>query len=147
MVFALEKYGVKAMHGQGRSKMRKNLMFASIALILTVGISSCRPYVGSRFYPGTPHFAKTHPDHVMLIKHRPKKSHIELGNVWIRPEPWMDRYFVEHKLRKKAAKMGADAVVITEDKYFRNRVAYRYHRHGTMIYRERFIGGTAIRFR
>lgn len=127
--------------------MRKKLTLVCSLFFLAGVLSSCRPYVGSRFYPNTPHFAKTHPDHVMLIKRRPKKSHIELGNVWIRPEPWMDRYFVEYKLRKKAAKMGADAVVITEDKHFRNRVAYRYYRHGTMIYRERFIGGVAIRFR
>jgi hypothetical protein len=127
--------------------MRKNLTLLCALLVVVAALSSCRPYAGSRFYPGAPHFARTHPDHVMLIKRRPQRNHIELGNVWIRPEPWMDRYFVEYKLRKKAARMGADAVVITEDKEFRDRVAYRYYRHGTMIYRERFIGGIAIRFR
>lgn len=127
--------------------MRRKLTLACAILAMAFGISSCRPYVGSRLYPGAPHFVTTHPDHVMLIKRRPKRSHIELGNVWIRPEPWMDRYFVEYKLRKKAAKMGADAVVIIEDKYFRDRMAYRHYRRGTMIYRERFIGGVAIRFR
>lgn len=129
--------------------MRKkiNLILLCALLAAMAGISSCRPYVGYRFYPGTPHFARTHPDHVMLIKHRPRKNHIELGNVWIRPEPWMDRYFVEYKLRKKAARMGADAVVITEDKHFRDRLAYRYYRGGTMIYHDRFISGVAIRFR
>jgi hypothetical protein len=43
--------------------------------------------------------------------------------------------------------MGADAVVINEDKYFRNRRARRYYGRGTLIYRERLIGGVAIRFR
>jgi hypothetical protein len=81
----------------------------------------------------------------MLIERRPKRRHIELGQVWIRPKPWMSRYHVENKLRKKAARMGADAVVIIEDREFRNRVNYyRYHR-GTLVYRERFIGGIAIR--
>ena len=127
--------------------MRKKLVPASIILILIAGTFSCRPYAGARMYPGTPLFARTHPDHVMLIKRHPRRDHIELGNVWIRPEPWMDRYFVEYKLRKKAAKMGADAVVIIEDKEFRNRMAYRRYGRGTMIYRERFIGGVAIRFR
>jgi hypothetical protein len=126
--------------------MRKNLTLLCALLVVVGALCSCRPYAGHRFYPGTPHFARTHPDHVMLIKRRPDRNHIELGNVWIRPEPWMDRYFVEYKLRKKAARMGADAVVINEDKYFRNRVAYRYYRRGTMIYQERFIGGVAIRF-
>ena len=126
--------------------MRRNLTLACVTLVLALGISSCSPYVGSRLYPGAPHFANTHPDHVMLIKHKPKKRHIELGDVWIRPEPWMDRYFVEYKLRKKAAKMGAHAVVIIEDEYYRDRTVYRYYRGGTMIYGERFIGGVAIRF-
>lgn len=126
--------------------MRKNLIFLCALLIVIAGISSCRPYAGYRFYPSTPHFARTHPDHILLIRHRPQRNHIELGEVWIRPDPWMDRYFVEYKLRKKAARMGADAVVITEDTYFPNRVAYRRYRRGTMIYRERFIAGVAIRF-
>jgi hypothetical protein len=127
--------------------MRKNLILLCVILVMTSALSSCRPYAGSRFYPGTPHFARTHPDQVMLIKRRPKRNHIELGQVWIRPEPWMDRYFVENKLRKKAARMGADAVVITEDEHFRNSPTYRRYRGGTMVYRERFIGGVAIRFR
>ena len=126
--------------------MRKKLTLACSLLILAGALSSCRPYAGYRFYPGTPHFARTHPDHVMLIKRRPKRSHIELGRVWIRPEPWMDRFFVEFKLRKKAARMGADAVVITDDRYFRNRVAFRRYWRGTMVYRVRFIEGIAIRF-
>jgi len=78
-------------------------IFAAVA-----GISSCRPYTGSRLYPDRPHFARTHPDQVMLIKRRPRRGYIELGQVWIRPEPRMSRYFVEKKLRKKAARMGTD---------------------------------------
>jgi hypothetical protein len=58
----------------------------------------------------------------------------------------MSRYHVENKLRKKAARMGADAVVIIEDKEFRNSRIYRRYGRGTMVFRERFIGGIAIRF-
>jgi hypothetical protein len=82
----------------------------------------------------------------MLIERRPRRRHIELGQVWIRPKPWMSRYYVENKLRKKAARMGADAVVIIEDRESRNRVDYRRYRRGTMVFRQRFIGGIAIRF-
>jgi hypothetical protein len=42
--------------------------------------------------------------------------------------------------------MGADAVVIIEDKEFRNSRIYRRYGRGTMVFRERFIGGIAIRF-
>ena len=129
--------------------MRKKMNLILLGALLAAAASSfsCRSYVGSRLYPHTPHLSQTHPDHVILIKRRPQRSHIQLGEVWIWPEPWMDRYFVEHKLRKKAALMGADALVITDDKYFRNQIASRRYRRGTMFYRERFIRGVAIRFR
>jgi hypothetical protein len=128
-------------------KKRMNPILLGILLAALAGISSCRSYAGYEFYPGTPHFHRSHPGLVMLIERRPRRSHIELGEVWIRPEPWMSRYYVENKLRKKAAKMGADAVVITMDKYARDRMSYRYYRRGTMIYPERLIVGVAIRFR
>ncbi len=128
-------------------KKKMNLTLLCTLIIITAGISSCRSYAGYEFYPQTPRFSHTHPSHVMLIKNRPQRSHIDLGEVWIRPEPWMSRYYVEKKLRKKAAKMGADAVVITVDKNDRNRMSYRYYRRGTMIYPERLIVGVAIRFR
>jgi hypothetical protein len=149
MVFALRRSGVKTRHHERRSKMRKkmNLILLSALLVAVAGISSCRPYAGYRFYSRTPRFARTNVGHVMLIKHRPQRSHIELGEVWIRPEPWMSRRLVEKNLRKKAARMGADAVVITVDNYSRNHVATRRYGRGAMVYRERLIGGIAIRFR
>lgn len=127
--------------------MRRNLTIFCAILVLIAGLSSCRPYAGLEYYPRTPRFARTHPGQVLLIKRRPQRSYIELGEVWIRPEPRMSRRFVEYKLRKKAARMGADAVVITVDENFRDRVAYRRYRRGTMVYRERIIAGIAIRFR
>jgi hypothetical protein len=38
-------------------------------------------------------------------------------------------------------------VVITVDESFRDRVAVRRYRRGTMVYHERLIVGVAIRFR
>lgn len=133
-------------HEGRRAKMRKYLALTCSLFILVAGFSSCRPYAGLEFYSRTPRSARTHPNHVLLIKHRPRRGYIELGEVWIRPTPRMSRRSVENKLRKKAARMGADAVLITVDKYSRNGVAYRRYRRGTMVYRERLIGGVAIRF-
>jgi hypothetical protein len=127
--------------------MRKNRTILWALLVLTAGLSSCRPYAGLEFYRGTPRFARTHPDRVLLIERRPRQSHITLGEVWIRPNPRMSRHFVEYKLRKKAARMGADAVVITVDRSSRSRTAYRRYGRRTLIYRERLIVGIAIRFR
>jgi hypothetical protein len=146
-VFCSDEMWSETGHGEWRTKMRKNLTILCGLLIVIAGISSCRPYVGLDLYPGTPRFERTHPDHVRLIRHRPQRNHIELGEVWIRPKPRMSRYFVENKLREKAARMGADALVITVDEYFRDRVAVRRYRRGTMVYYERLIVGVAIRFR
>jgi hypothetical protein len=147
MVFALQGYGVKTGLSEWRSKMKKNLLLLCVLLVIAAGVSSCRSYAGYEFYPGTPHFHRSHPGRVLLIERRPQRSYIELGEVWIRPEPWMSRRLVENKLRKKAAKMGADAVVITVDQYSRDRMAYRRYGRGTMLYPERLIVGVAIRFR
>jgi hypothetical protein len=127
--------------------MRKTLTFACSIFILAAAITSCRPYAGFHFYSRTPRLARTHPEHIMLIKRRPRRSYIPLGEVRIRPKPWMSRHYVEHKLRKKAARKGADAVIITVDNYYPDRVVYRRYKRGTMIYRKRLIAGVAIRFR
>jgi hypothetical protein len=149
MVFASKKIGVKTKYHERRLKMRKkmNLILLCALLIATAGITSCRSYAGFGFYSQSPRFARTHQNQVILIQTRPRRSYIELGEVWIRPNPRMSRRSVEKKLRRKAARMGADAVVIIEDRYTRNRVTSRRYKQGTMIYRERRIGGIAIRFR
>ena len=146
MVLALKKAGVKTGHHERSPKMKKNWTILCAFLVLTAGLSSCRPYAGLDFYSKSPRFARTHRNHVMLIKQWPRRDYVELGHVWIKIKPWMDRYYVENKLRKKAARKGADAVVITVDGYSRGRVAHRRYRGGTLIYRKTRVGGVAIRF-
>jgi hypothetical protein len=113
---------------------------------LVVGTIACyRPY-GSRFFPGTPHFAPTDPRGVELLRHEPRRAHIRLGEVWINPEPGMNRFYVESMLRKKSAAMGADALVIVSDRFFREGIVYNYWGRPEPVY-ERQIVGIAIRFR
>ena len=58
----------------------------------------------------------------------------------------MDRYYVEGMLREKAAAMGADALVIVADRYFRERAFYSYWSPRKTVY-DRQIVGIAIRYR
>jgi hypothetical protein len=110
------------------------------------GFVSCyRPY-GYRFYPDAPRFAPTHPASVDLLRREPRREHIRLGEVWIRPDPRMDRFTVEGILREKAARMGADALVIVADRYFRDGVVYNYWYGPRRIYRRQIVG-IAIRYR
>ncbi len=127
--------------------MKKNWTILLAFLVMMAGLSSCRPYAHARLdlYSRSPRFARTHRNHVMLIKRWPRGGYIELGYVSIKIKPRMDRFQVEKKLRKKAARMGADAVVITMEGYSSRRMATRRYGRGTMVYRERRVGGVAIR--
>jgi len=125
-----------------KAKLLSVLFLAAFAL----GTISCyRPY-GSRFFPGTPRFAPTDPRAVELLRREPRRDHIRLGEVWIRPSFRMDRFYVEGMLRDRAAAMGADALVIVRDRYFREGVVFDYW-HGPRAVYERHIVGIAIRYR
>jgi hypothetical protein len=125
--------------------MRNKLFLAIILATLMLGLASCyRPY-GYRFYPDVPRFTPTNPASVELLRRDPRRNHIRLGEVWIRPDPGMDRFYVEGVLREKAAVMGADALVIVADRFFREGVVYSYWR-GPMPAYERQIVGIAIHF-
>jgi len=115
-------------------------------LMFMAGFVSCYHPYGYRFYPGTLRFAPTNPANVELLRRDPRREHIQLGEVWIRPDRGMDRPYVEGLLREQAAAMGADAVVIVVDRFFREGVVYNYW-HGAAAYYERHIVGVAIRFK
>ena len=126
--------------------MKTKLLSMVFLAALSLGLISCyRPY-GYRFYPDTPRFAPTYPEAVDLLRREPRRNHIRLGEVWIRPDYGMDRFYVEGVLRENAARMGADALVIVADRYLGDRVAYRYWRGPRRVY-ERHIVGIAIRYR
>jgi len=123
----------------------KWLLVLPLAL-LTLGLVSCyRPY-GYSFYPDVPRFAPTDPMNVELLRRDPRRDHVRLGEVWIRPDRGMGRPYVEGILREKAAVMGADALVIVVDRFFREGIVYNYWR-GRMVIYERHIVGVAIRYK
>jgi len=125
-------------------KMRRLTIFCLAALIS--GTAACyRPY-GYHFYPDAPRFSPNYPGNVELLRGDPRREHIRLGEVWVRPSPMADRYYVEGILREKAAAMGADALVIVADRYFRERAFYSYWSPRRTVY-DRQIVGIAIRYR
>jgi hypothetical protein len=127
-------------------KGKRLVIFLGMILAL-VGFSACYSYLGHRYYLNTPSFSPTNPAHVQLLRHEPKRSHVQLGEVWIRPEPGMSATFVENSLRDRAAAMGADALVIVVDRYFYRYYVAHYYWHSHRAYRERDIVGVAIRYR
>jgi len=69
---------------------RPSMLFLAVIILAT--ISCYRPF-GYRFYPHTPRFAPTNPPAVDLLRREPRRDHIRLGEVWIRPHYGMDRFF------------------------------------------------------
>ena len=126
--------------------MRKRTLGLIFLAALAVGTAACyRPY-GHHLYPATPRFAPTYPGDVRLLRGDPRREHIRLGEVWVRPSPMDDRMYVEGVLKEKGAAMGADAVVIVADRYFRDRVYAGYWSPRRRVY-DRQIVGIAIRYR
>lgn len=123
----------------------RRLSLLVLAIIILTTISCYRPY-GYHLYPDTPRFAPTNPPAVDLLRREPRRDHIRLGEVWIRPSRWADRFYVEGLLREKAALMGADALVIVADRYFRDGIVYNYWRGPRPVYRRQIVG-IAIRYR
>jgi hypothetical protein len=129
-----------------RNEMKCKGLTILILAALAAGTATCyRPY-GYRVYPDTPRFASTNPRGVELLRGEPRRAHIRLGEVWIRPKPMMGRAYVEGILRENAAALGADALVIVADRYFMDRVYSSYWRGPRPVY-ERQIVGIAIRYR
>jgi hypothetical protein len=123
----------------------KWLPLIAAALLLSSAAACYRPY-GYHFYPNAPVFAPTDPARIDLLRREPRRDHVRLGEVWIRPSWHMDRLYVEGILREKAARMGADALVIVADRYFREGTVFSYW-HGPRPVYERQIVGIAIRYR
>jgi len=124
----------------------KRLTIILLAAVIAATAVSCYRSYGYHFYPQTPRFAPTSPAEVQLLRGEPKRDHIRLGEVWIRPSRHADRYWVEDTLREKAAAMGADALVIVADRYFRGHAVYNYWYGPRRVYRRQIVG-IAIRYR
>ena len=115
------------------------------AVVLMAGLVACYHPYGYRFYPG-PRFAPTNPASVELLRREPRREHIQIGEVWIKPDPGMSRAYVEGVLREQTAALGGDALVIVVDRVYREGVAYNYWRGAVPVYEVRIVG-VAIRFR
>ena len=126
--------------------MKRKWLPALALVLLLMSVVSCYQRSGYHFYPNTPFFGATDPAQVDLLRKEPRRDHIRLGEVWIRPTARMDRFHVEGVLREKAARMGADALVIVADKYFQEGVVFSYW-HGPRPVYERQIVGIAIRYK
>lgn len=128
--------------------MRKKPIILSLLLVAAMWFSACSPFAHFDFYPRSPRkIRRIHRDQVRIIRSRPQRSYVELGLIRIRQKTRVVRYTIESEFRLRAARMGADAVIIIEDSYSRSRSAYRRYSRGRRLPRQKIIIGMAIRFR
>ena len=59
-----------------------------------------------------PATSPTDPDEIEILPRPPLRRHIELGRIVASPEGAVDNATIEEAIRKEAAKMGANAVII-----------------------------------
>jgi len=69
-------------------------------------------------YIGAPRFGPTDPNRIEILQAEPERAHDKLGeavvNASVDPSPTVDK--VEARLRREAARMGADAVYLVHDR-------------------------------
>ena len=88
---------------------------AAIGLLLLTGCNTVS--VSSHQYLGGQTYAPTDPDQVEILRVAPTKPHVQLGQVQAEPSSEnVDKATIEQALKKAAAKMGANAVVIVVDR-------------------------------
>ena len=119
------------------------LALAVLALILV----SCSP-VKVRLFPGAPRFAATSPEAVDLLRREPPRPHVAFAEIVYKTSPRVGRHEVDWVLRERAARLGADALIIEVDNIYRESVWISPYRRVRRFPRyERVIVGIAIRYR
>ena len=125
--------------------MKYKLLFLVLGVIFLI---SCMPQVYVNYYPGFHRFPPTDPSSVELLRHEPGRRHIRFAEVSIEQTPDLSPYYVEQRLREKAAAIGAQALVIVVDNALRRGTVMWRDWSPRRVYRERerIIVGVAIRF-
>ena len=92
-----------------------SLVTALVAVFVGAGCSTVS--TNSVRYPGSRTFPPSDPANVEVLRAEPTRPHIRLGEVRPAPfSPGVDAKTIETALRQEAARLGADAVVVVEDR-------------------------------
>jgi hypothetical protein len=87
----------------------------AITLISSTGCNTVS--ITSKQYLGGPTYPPSNPQTIQILRTEPTRPHVRLGEVQAEPSSdSVDVQKIEDALRKSAAKLGADAVVIVYDK-------------------------------
>lgn len=98
--------------------MKHHRPFAVLTLaVLGLAVAACSTVsVESKRYLGVSVVAPTDPARVEILRHEPRRPHDRLGEVALSPSGNPPVSEMEAALRGEAARLGADAVVLVQDK-------------------------------
>jgi hypothetical protein len=120
---------------------------AIVLILLAAVLISCSP-VRVHMFPGAHRFPPTSPQAVDLLRREPPRPHIAFAEVVYKPGRGDSRHEVDWILRERAARIGADALVIETDNVYRESVwSGRNNRSRRYPVRDYVIVGIAIRYR
>jgi hypothetical protein len=99
-----------------KSPLRLLIVFAVVVSLFAV--TGCKTVsVSSTQYIGGPIYAPSDPAQVQILRTMPTRANVRLGEVTAEPSSdSVSAQQIEEALRKAAAKMGADAVVVVSDR-------------------------------
>jgi hypothetical protein len=81
-----------------------------------LGLAGCSTvYTRTQPYLGVGNYAPTDPAHVQILAAEPKQAKEKLGEVFLSVDGNPSRATLETKLKRAAAKLGADAVFVVSD--------------------------------
>ncbi len=93
------------------------LALAILAAALSTALSGCATVdVASERYLGVPQVAPTSPASVEILRREPKRPHVQIGEVFLSPSGGAEVADIEKALREEAAKLGAEAAVVVQDR-------------------------------
>ncbi len=99
-----------------RKKQRSIIVGLGVAFLL-LGIGCQTVSTTHTQLIGAPRYAASDPAQVQILRTEPTRPHVRLGEVRAEPsDENMDAAKIEEALRKEAAKLGADAVVVVDDR-------------------------------
>lgn len=120
--------------------MKKHPAFTIFSLVLLILYFSC---VRSRIMPQPNiNFEPTNPSDVEIYYLEPEKSYIKIGMVEARGATLSSWKKVENYLRKEAAKIGGDSVIILEQ----DRPVRGITSRG-IVYRKKYLRGIVIKWK
>ncbi len=129
--------------------MRPARIFPAALLVSTLALAGCASVdVFSERYLGVPAVAATTPASVEILRKEPKRPHVQLGEVVASPKDGATTDEIELALKTEAAKLGANAAVVVQDRTRRIGTSVSgtwWVRYATPVYARQIVA-VAIRY-